>query len=58
MQSEIISQNSFDELLTESVKNFPIIYETSGSGNKNKQFRDNAWKMIADALKSSGKFAF
>lgn len=56
MQSENANQNRFDELLIENVKNFPVLYETSAPGNKNKKIKDNAWKLIASELKSNGKF--
>ena len=54
-EKESASQNNFDELLIECVKCFPILYESSGPHNKNKKMKENAWKLVSDEMKSSGK---
>ena len=41
------SQITFDETLSEAVRDFPVIYDKSRSGHKDRLVVQNAWKQVS-----------
>ena len=39
-----------EELLSEKVRNYPVLYDKSHQGYKQKVSVENSWKEVADAL--------
>ena len=52
------SELAFDELVIEEVRKYPVLYQTSRKTNVNKTMKDNAWRLIADSLKTNGMYLF
>lgn len=49
-----LSESAFDEQLIECVRLYPVLYMSSSKSNKNKVAKENAWKLIADDLHTTG----
>jgi hypothetical protein len=52
------ADNLFDELLVNAIIEYPVLYEIGKKSNKNKTAKDNAWKVIADELKTTRTYHF
>lgn len=49
------SDSTFDELLIEEVRKYSVLYKIDKKNSRNKQVKENAWRVIADTLHANGE---